>query len=204
MAAKTTLSKDQVETEPKPKKRRGWIWLLVLLFLLMGFGGTYLLILLQSPNKATLSDSQQSAFLEAQPYDTDRLIIPELSLSEPILNGDANVLEKGIWHRFPERGNPKDGGNTILAGHRYVFAWLPQKVVEQSRLYNLDKLNVGDPIYINWEGKQYEYKVAEKKTVNPNDSAIEAQSIENKLTLYTCTLSGEADGRIVIIAHLKD
>lgn len=204
MATKTTVSETKVEPEPKSKDRKRWVWLLVLGFILMGAVGAYLLIILNSPDKAVLTSSQQSAFLEAQGYDADKLIIPKLSLSEPILSGDASVLEKGVWHRFPERGNPKEGGNTILAGHRYVFAWLPQKVVEQSRLYNLDKLETGDSIYVNWEGKQYEYTVQEKKTVSPNESSIEAPSIEDQLTLYTCTLNGQADGRIVIIARPKD
>lgn len=204
MAAKTSVSKPELESEPKPKKRRGWIWLVVLLLIAMAAFGGYLLLLTQAPAKGLLSTTQQASFLEAQGFETNRLIIPKLSVSEEIFSGNANVLEKGIWHRFPERGNPHDDGNTILAGHRYVFSWNPQKVVSQSRLYNLDKLDVGDSVYVNWDGKQYEYVVDEKKTVNPNDTAIEAVSSNPKLTLYTCTLNGQADGRVVIIARPKD
>jgi LPXTG-site transpeptidase (sortase) family protein len=164
----------------------------------------YLLILARSPGKGTLTQSQQSAFAEAQSnYDANRLIIPKIELSQEIQSGDASVLDRGVWHRFPERGDPLEGGNMILSGHRYIFAWLPWRVVEQSRFYNMDKLEVGDSVLVNWEGKQYDYTVSEKKTVSPNDTNIEGPSLEPKLTIYTCTLDGQADGRVVIIAQPK-
>ncbi len=202
MASKEPISESE-EAMPK-KKSKGWVWLVVL-FLIAGlaFGG-YLLLLSKAPDKAILTQTQQSSFLEAQGFDANRLIIPKLSVSEEILSGNASVLDKGIWHRFPERGNPQTEGNTILAGRRYVFSWNPQTVVSQSRFYNLDKLEVGDPVYVNWEGKQYNYTVDEKKTVNPGDTGIEAISSNQKLTLYTCKLNGQADGQVVIIARPKD
>lgn len=202
MASKEALPETGVE---KPnKKSKGWVWLVVLIFIAgLAFGG-YLWLLSKAPDKAPLTQTQQSSFLEGQGFETNRLIIPKISVSEEIFNGTASVLDKGIWHRFPERGNPADEGNTILAGYRYVFSWNPQKVVNQSRLYNLDKLEAGDLVYVNWQGKQYNYVVDEKKTVSPKDTSIEAVSSNPKLTLYTCGLNGQADGGVVIIARPND
>lgn len=202
MASKEPVPESELD---KPRKKsRGWVWF-VILFLIVGlaFGG-YLLLLFKSPDKAPLNETQQASFLEAQGFETNRLIIPKISVSEEILSGNASALEKGVWHRFPERGNPEDEGNTILAGSRYVFSWNPQKVVNQSRLYNLDKLEAGDLVYVNWQGKQYNFVVDEKKTVSPKDMSIEAVSSNPKLTLYTAAFNGQADGHVVIIARPKD
>lgn len=192
------------EIESPAKKSRGWVWLLVLLVIVLVALGAYSYILFNAPQRTPLTEIQQASFLEAQGFDTNRLIIPKISVSEEIFSGDASVLKKGIWHRFPERGDPQEEGNTILAGEGYVFAWLPQKVVSQSRLYNLNKLQAGDAIYVNWNGKQYEYVVEDKKQVSTNDTSYDAVSSNAKLTLYTSTANGKPDGQVLLIARPKN
>ncbi len=59
---------------------------------------------------------------------------------------------------------------------------------------------MGDDITVYWDKKDYRYKITEVKTVKPNETSIEAPSKEPKLTIYTCTLGGSADGRVVVIA----
>ncbi|MSR68380.1 sortase, partial [Candidatus Saccharibacteria bacterium] len=102
--------------------------------------------------------------------------------------------------RCPVSGNPEQGGNFILSAHRYVFALLPQQVSKQSVLYNIDKLELSDDIFIDWQGKRYSYKVSEKRTVKPSETTIELASKISKLTLYSCTREGQNDGRKVIVA----
>ena len=64
----------------------------------------------------------------------------------------------------------------------------------------IDKLSVGDQIIVEFNGKRYGYQISEHKEVKPTQTEIEAVSEESKLTLYTCTLKGESDGREVFIA----
>ena len=183
----------------KPTKWRRLLQIgLVIIVIICG----YILFLQFSPQTKVLSSHEQDLYVARviKKPELNTLIIPKISVASPIYSGDYKVLEKGTWHRFPERGNPKDGGNFILAAHRYVFAWIPQRVNEQSILYNIDKLNVGDSIYVDWQGQRYQYQVSEKHQVSPNETSIEDRSKTPKLTLYSCTLNGERDGRVVIIA----
>jgi sortase A len=163
---------------------------------------SFVLVLQISPNKPALNGRDQEKFLALVPIaKEDRLIIPKISVNSIIYEGNSSVLDKGTWHRYPDRGNPQNGGNFILAAHRYIFSIIPQRVSEKSILYNIDKLNEGDKIYVDWKGKRYEYIVDKKYQVKPNDTQIEQKSNDSKLTLYSCTKEGQSDGREVIEAR---
>ena len=194
------LSEHQrTNSTPKPS---GWRRVLRIALVLVALGCVFVISAQLSPSKKTLTTNQQEVFTAAvsKKPDVNTLIIPKIAVSSPILDGDVAVLNKGTWHRFPDRGNPEKGGNFILAAHRYVFAWLPQRVVQHSVLYNIDKLELGDDIFIDWQGERYSYKVSEKRTVKPNETSIELASETPKLTLYSCTTRGQNDGREVIVA----
>lgn len=133
-----------------------------------------------------------------------RLYIPRLKLNLPYAAGDESVLNDAIWHRYPERGDPERGGNFILAGHRFEMGLTPGETRHKSPLYHIDKLQKDDFLYVDFKGKRYAYKVIERLTVAPNQTAIEAASTEPKLTLYTCTFKGASDGREVILAQLVE
>ena len=57
---------------------------------------------------------------------------------------------------------------------------------------------------IFYQYKWYTYTVTKKYNVKPNATEIEAPSETSKLTLYSCSLGGSADGRIVIEATTQD
>ena len=172
-----------------------------IMLMLLLIGSAFVLLLQLVPNRGPLNNKDQDRFLALVPITNEnRLIIPKISVNSIIYQGNSNVLDKGTWHRFPERGNPEIGGNFILAAHRYIFSFIPQRVSEKSVLYNIDKLNVGDKIYINWQNKRYEYVISKKYKVSPSSTEIESQSDKPKLTLYSCTKEGQADGREVVEA----
>src|SRR5690606_5479995 len=120
-----------------------------------------------------------------------------------ILSGGEEVLERGAWHRKPHQGNPITGGNFILSAHSFIFNLNPARTREKSYFYNLYRLSEGDNVYIDWEGKRYTYKVTKKYQVDPDAVSIESQTEEPRLTMYTCTPGGSADGRVVIEATLQ-
>lgn len=51
-----------------------------------------------------------------------------------------------------------------------------------------------------WNSKPHTYKVSRTHEVKPNQVEIEDPTEDDKLTLYTCTLGGSYDGRLVIEA----
>jgi LPXTG-site transpeptidase (sortase) family protein len=159
--------------------------------------GIYLLFVLFAPRFASNGAAEAAA---SEPKD-DRIIIPSVDINTPYFTGGTEVLKKGAWHRFPERGNPKQGGNFILSAHRFVMSYNPIKTMKQSYFYNFNKISEGDKIVVHWQGGKYEYKVSKKYTVKPDQTEIESTSENAKLTVYTCTRGGSYDGREVLEAN---
>lgn len=198
-------SSNESATTKSTSHASGWRRLLQISLVAILLFGLYVVYLQFVPRHNALTEAQQVEFLGQHPVDSeshDQLLIPKIAVVAPIETGDWAVLDRNqVWHRFPERGNPADGGNTILAAHRYVFGWTPQQVSRASILYNINELSVGDSMYVDYKGSRYTYRVVRKETVAPDASNIEAQTTEPRLTLYSCTLRGERDGREVIIAE---
>lgn len=163
-------------------------------------GGIYLLVLVMTPNIPLLFPVERIDAKSLPEPSEDRIYIPKIGISVPLVSGGPEALEQGAWHRFPERGNPVDDGNFIVSAHRFSLGATPGQTRRKSPFYHIDKLAVGDQIIVDFQGKRYGYEITEEKQVTPTQVEIEAPSDEPKLTLYTCTLKGESDGREVFIA----
>jgi len=125
----------------------------------------------------------------------NRLVIPNIQVDIEIVEGsEASVLMKGGWRR-PKTSTPEEGGNTVIAAHRFLY-----RSTNASYFYNLDKVNIGDPIVIYWKGKEYNYIVTESKEVQASEVQIEENTQDTILTLYTCTPLWTAKNRLVVIA----
>lgn len=184
----------------KHAKMRAW---LILAAILLG-AGIYLLVTALAP--ALPLDLQPNAvnvkIQNAQPeLKENRLYIPTINIDVAIVEGNTEaVLDKGAWHRRPENGNPERGGNFVLSAHRFEMGLTPQQTRTKSPFYNIDKLQVGDKVYVDYNKKRYTYEVTKKYSVDRFAVAIEAPSEEAKMTLYSCDLRGEAAGREVVEA----
>lgn len=182
---------------------RGVLWLtLSAVFLALG---AYILLLVTAP--VIYSPPPQTAWSKPWPkpqteLPEQRVYIPRLALDLPYKSGDQRALNDALWYRFPERGDPEKGGNFILAGHRFEIGFTPGETRRKSPLYHLDKLQTGDYIYADFNGRRYQYEVTRRYAVKPNQTDIESPSATPKMTLYTCTLEGQADGRDIVEAKL--
>ncbi len=171
---------------------------------LMLASGAYLLILVLSPQASfiirtpnTLNTSNDATDLR------NRIQIEKINLEVTYGAGGEEQLDKGAWWRYPERGNPIKGGNFILSAHRFYLGLTPSRTLAKSPFYRLEEVEVNDQIKVFYEGEWFQYKVVDKYTVKPDAVEIEDPSQEAKMTLYTCTLGGAADGRVVIEAVLS-
>jgi len=130
----------------------------------------------------------------------NHVIIPTMLLDQPILEGSIrnqySVLNQGIW-RWPQGSTPDKGSNTVLIGHRFTYT-NPRGV-----FYFLNKVKLSDEIGVFWNNKQYLYKVVSVTEVPPNDTAIEANTQNPELTLFTCTPLWLPKDRLVIVAALE-
>ena len=125
----------------------------------------------------------------------NRLVIPAMDLNQPIFQGQSvYTVNKGIWLR-PNGSTPNKGSNTIMVGHRLTYT-NPEGV-----FYFLDKVQIGDPIELDWQGKAYIYKTTSISVVIPQNIAIEAPTSDSRLTLYTCTPLWSLKDRLVVVAE---
>lgn len=187
----------------RSSKRKTWFWRITLAAsVLMAATGAYILLLIIPATIYVPSIAEDETIVEQKPELTEnRLYIPKIGLSITYASGGPEVLNEQAWHRHPERGNPANGGNFILSAHRFRLGFTPGATIRQSPFYHIDKLHPGDTLFVDFEGKRYEYEVAERFSVKPTQVEIEAPSEEHKLTIYSCTLKGEQDGREVIVAY---
>jgi sortase A len=163
-------------------------------------GGIYLLVLVMTPNVPVLFPIEEIDIKKLDAPKEDRVYIPKIGVNVSLAVGGPEALEKGSWHRFPERGDPVKGGNFIVSAHRFSIGLTPGQTRQKSPFYHIDKLEVGDQIIVDFKGKRYGYQITEHSEVKPTQTEIEAESDTPKMTLYTCTLKGESDGREVFIA----
>lgn len=171
---------------------------------LLLISGLYLLLLGLSPSipfvyNSVVKPLDVSAIPKPE-VGVDRIMIPKIGVNIHYgTNGKASLDEGAEW-RHPERGNPVDGGNFIIAAHRFSIQPTPGGTVKASPFYHLDQLAPGDQVIIDYKGKRYGYEVTKSYHVTPSQTEIEAPSATPKLTLYSCNLDGSASGRIVIEA----
>lgn len=138
-----------------------------------------------------------------------RLIIPKINVDTPVfydiptdINSQNKAMENGVAH-FPIPGansHPGEIGNTVLSGHSSndVFAAGDYKYI----FMQLDKLEVGDTIYANYNGTRYTYSVTKKEVVNPDQvNKLVYETDKPMLTLITCTPLGTALQRLLVTAE---
>lgn len=172
--------------------------------LLVGIG-IYGIVLSIAPFALPIDSASVEAALQKTPaVGENRLYIAKIGVNVPInevIGGnDTKALLDGAAHRAPESGNPKDGGNFVLAAHRFTFGITPRNVVQQSPFLHIEKLTIGDAIYVDWAGKRYNYKVHSTGNVAPTQTEIEQRTASPILTMYSCGLAGERDNRLVVVA----
>lgn len=180
------------------KKRVG---ILVVAGTLLIGGGLYVLSLVTAPiilpvlQVVKPIDPQTLAKPTAK---DNRIIIPKIGVDIAYGKGQQ-ALDNGAEWRKPANGNPEDGGNFVIAAHRFSLAPTPAETYRKSPFYHIDKLAVGDQIIIDYDGTRYGYRISEILNVKPDQVEIENRSDNDKLTLYSCTLGGSRDGRIVLV-----
>lgn len=194
------------ENGVKKQKSRGKIlWTVIPVVGLLA--GAYILVNTFSPAVDVLGpapDATAKKLKSERPtLSEDRLYVPKVNIDEAIVdaNGDETAaLEKGAVHRAPNNGDPADGGNFVLAGHRFQLGLLPSQTRRKSPFYHIDLLQKGDQIYVDWKGTRYAYEITERKLVPPDATQIEDRTDQPQLTMYSCELSGPKAGREVVIA----
>jgi len=112
------------------------------------------------------------------------LIIEAIGVRGKIHQGDnwQEILKKGIW-QVPNFGDPENNQKPIiLAAHRWGYLNWSNQFRHLNSFYNLPNLKIEDKIIINWNQRQYIYKVVKEEV------GEEITDYTADLILYTCQL----------------
>lgn len=122
--------------------------------------------------------------------------IPAINLDVQLLYGihdDALARGLGLW---PGTALPGKPGNAVVAGHRTSHG---------APMRDIDKLRVGDRIYVTISGKQQatlEYRITKRQIVRPNAMWITRSTKTPTLTIFACHPPHSIAYRYVIFARL--
>lgn len=133
----------------------------------------------------------------------NHLVIPKIAVDAPITwNVDPeNInqpLENGVA-QYKGTALPGQNGNVFIFGHSSYYIWAPGNYKEVFAL--LGKLDVGDKIYIYYQGNKYSYRIISKIVVKPdNVEVLHQNSAEKTLSLMTCVPVGTNLERLIVNA----
>ena len=122
--------------------------------------------------------------------------IPSINIKLPIYHGTSDeTLSRGVGHLFGT-ALPVGGDNThaVITGH----TGMP----DATMFDNLDKMDVGDVVYLNTYGKKLKYEVDNIEVVLPEETdSLWPKPDQDLLTLITCTPYGVNSHRLLVHAH---
>jgi LPXTG-site transpeptidase (sortase) family protein len=125
------------------------------------------------------------------------LDIPSIGVHMAIVQGNnESALNKGAW-LLPLSPLPDEFKNTSFAAHRYLY-----RPPSPKTFYLLDKVQVGDPVTVYWNGIEYRYEVFSTTIVEPSDLSVLEPGNEPIVTLITCTPLFSDKNRLIVRAKL--
>lgn len=222
-AAQTYLATEKMKTEriASGEERRSRSFrraLPLIIFLILAIGVLFLQYnrMIFAPIMAYISPDTGSVTTNINAVDPTitqtvspepRLIIPKLNIDVPVAFGipyndvDAAMNEGVAQFAIPgANAMPGQIGNLVITGHSAgdIYSSNPYKFI----FSGLERLEVGDLIYINYESVRYTYQMTRRETVEPtNVSALIYDTDKPMLTLITCTPLGTSRYRLLITAE---
>ena len=131
--------------------------------------------------------------------------IPSISVNAPIVWGVTNTdsevaknLENGVI-QIHGTALPGQAGNVYITGHSSNYSWTRGSYNNIFAL--LDKLVVGDIVYLNYHDAIYSYTVSSTKVVLATDLSVLYKTEDSRLSLVTCWPVGTSFKRLVVVAQ---
>lgn len=180
----------------------GLIVLAILLILYWWMNQTPLIV------QEFLSESQNLEIIIPQEEEKEwQLEIPKIEVNAPIIlningadeDGYLTALENGVAHLSGSK-IPGQSGNVFIFGHSSYYFYAPGEY--KSIFRDLDQLELEDEIKIKSNLNTYNYRVINKKIVNPDEvDIIKSEDDKRTLTLMTCYPLYTSLKRLVITAE---
>lgn len=146
-----------------------------------------------------------------KPASTDfGIVIPKINANAPIVK-DVDAFDSNIYQQALSKGiaHAKGTSTPDIAGNTFLFAHSAENWLNANRynavFYLLYKLEKGDSFSVYYKGKEYIYKIEEKKTVSAeNVEVMKTSSYPRSVTLMTCWPPGTTFQRLIIVGSLQE
>lgn len=156
------------------------------------------------------------------PYKTDwigffTVSIPSVEIDQMRVTANVDSYEESVYGEvlknslahfkgtdLPANDEYEFDTNTFIYGHSAPSSWASLHNNSFEAAFNpLFNLNIGDKIFINFQGEELRYTVARIKITKPEDMGT-LQGITGRkiLTLMTCAPPGSSTNRLNIVATL--
>lgn len=154
-----------------------------------------------------VQEQQSTQNLEVGPIKIDNKLLsnefpsqPPLRIVIPKYNIDLSVVEapvvNGLWETSETTAshgigsaNPGQIGNAVVFAHARAGLFLPLRDIKKDEV-----------IYILTKDRWFRYRVSETKLVEPTQVEVISQTLDERLTLFTC--SGFLDSKRLIVTAL--
>lgn len=123
------------------------------------------------------------------------LRIPKINLKRGLVDKDSkyNNIKYNIMIHKESDAPDKEGGNVILVAHSGTAG--------VSYFRNVDKLSLGDEIYLDYNSQTYSYKITNIYDIEKTGIApIRKETTKSTITLITCRHN--TNKQIVVIAEI--
>jgi LPXTG-site transpeptidase (sortase) family protein len=131
--------------------------------------------------------------------------IPSLRLKAAVIEG-VDPYNSGVYREALNRGVAQ-AKHTALPGEKgtqYLFAHSSDNPWNLARantaFYRLTRIKVGDEILVDYQGREYRYRVSETRTVRPTEVSYLEEQAEDRLILQTCVPIGTDWKRFLVLA----
>jgi sortase (surface protein transpeptidase) len=181
------------------KKKPTWlIWVVALVLLAVGayYAANYIapqLISMPLSSKST-ADATLKTMQATTPNGQTHLYIPQINVDLAV-SKDRAALDGNAWQR--SEATPEDKDALVVCAQRFKLGTNPWESWAKSPFYNLDKLEKGDEIYLDYQTERYAYRI------NNKQQAVTEQPRSEKptLLLQACSADGQTESFITVTAE---
>ncbi len=140
----------------------------------------------------------------------DSVEIPKIEITAPLIFVESEnekdykyPLLKGVVHYY-QSALPGETGQTVILGHSAPSGW--PKINYDWVFSNLNNLESGDEVFVNYKNHQYHYIVSGKFFLDKGEEipSTDLTNSDNVLILISCWPPGVNQRRIAIQAELTN
>lgn len=137
-----------------------------------------------------------------------KIIVPKIGLESSIVP-NVDITSEEIYKQQLQYGIAHANGSYFPGQKGLVFLFahstdsIARMLEYNAKFMDIYKLDIGDSVQINYQGKLYQYNITNKKVISPQDLELVRQT-DSDLVLSTCWPLGTDWLRLVLFAVLTN